>query len=413
MSQTNSPQAGAGPGAVLVAMGAVFLSLVGFGIVVPLLPFYRDVFGASAWEVTLMSSVFAAGQFFGELFWGRLSDRIGRKPIIIATILASGLGYLALAYAPSMGAAIAARAISGFFSGNISTIQGYIVDVSPRDRLAGRLGMIGSAFGIGFIVGPTLGGLLARPDLGVAGFRPPLLTAAVLCAMGVICTIVFVKERKVAAGAARMRAVGPGVVRRTLSDPVQQRFIAATFLSFFGFSAMFSTFGLWGAARFDWGPREIGGVLALTGIGSAASQGLLSGWSSRRLGEAATAMIGLTVAAVFLLGEAFGPTATVAAGLLVVVTIFHTSSQPAGVTLVSRAAPDDAQGATLGVNNAASAAARVLGPMAGGMGFSVIDESAPFMIAPVAFASAAAMTWAGSRTARRRRLAEQGFPTGD
>lgn len=387
-------------------MGAVFLSLVGFGIVVPLLPFYRQVFGASAWEVTLMSSVFAAGQFFGELFWGRLSDRVGRKPIIIATILCSGAGYVALSFAPTMELAILSRAVAGFFSGNISTIQGFMVDSSPRERLAGRLGMIGSAFGIGFIVGPTLGGLLARPELGVAGFRPPLLTAAGLCVMAAICTVLFVKDVKRARGDTFVRAVGAGIVRRTLTDPVLQRFIAATFLSFAGFSAMFSTFGLWGAARFDWGPREIGGVLAMTGIASAASQGLLSGWVSRRFGEATTAILGLSVAGFFLLGEAFGPGPTAAAVILTFVTIFHTGSQPAGVTLVSRAAADHEQGATLGVNNAASAAARVLGPMAGGLAFSTIGESSPFMIGPVAFAGAALMTWLGARAVLRRRQAE-------
>jgi predicted MFS family arabinose efflux permease len=415
MPQTPKSEAGGGAGAVLVAMGAVFLSLVGFGIVVPLLPFYRDVFEASAWEVTLMSSVFAAGQFFGELFWGRLSDRIGRKPIIIATILCSGLGYVALAYAPTMGAAIAARAIAGFFSGNISTIQGYIVDVSPRDKLAGRLGMIGSAFGIGFIVGPTLGGLLARPDLGVAGFRPPLLAAAFLCAMAVICTIAFVRESGVRQdpAVAKGRQVGADVVRRTLSDTILKRYVAATFLSFGGFSAMFSTFGLWGAARFDWGPRDIGLVLAFTGIASAASQGLVSGWASRRIGEAKTAIIGLSIAAMFLVAEAFGPSETVAAIVIVGVTIFHTLSQPAGVTLVSRAASDDEQGATLGVNNAASAAARVLGPMSGGLLFSLVGESSPFLLAPICMVGAALMTWSGSLEARRRHLIEQGVPTGD
>ena len=117
MPQSASSPDGAGSGAVLVAMGAVFLSLVGFGIVVPLLPFYRQVFGASAWEVTLMSSVFAAGQFFGELFWGRLSDRVGRKPIIIATILCSGAGYVALSFAPTMELAILSRAVAGFLRG--------------------------------------------------------------------------------------------------------------------------------------------------------------------------------------------------------------------------------------------------------------------------------------------------------
>lgn len=391
--------------AVPVLMGIVFISLIGFGVVIPLLPFYASVFSASAWQVTLMFAVFAGGQFFGELFWGRLSDRIGRKPVILGTILVSAAGYIALAYAPNIWLAILARGVSGIFSGNISTIQGYIVDVTPRERVAGRLGLIGSAFGVGFVVGPTLGGLLAQPELGAAGFRPPLLAAAGLCLVAALCVLVFVRESK-AREEPLVRPPGPlAALAGAVRDPVLRQLMAGSFLSFAGFSAMWATFGLWGAERFGWGPRDIGFVMALTGVASAASQGLLSGYVARRLGEVATVMTGLFATAVFLLAQAASPWAWLSVVFMVIAVVGHTMSQPATSSLVSQAAPPDQQGAALGANNAAGAAARVTGPVLAGFVFSALGSWAPFVLAALGVVPAALLMRAGGRAlAHRRRL---------
>ncbi|MDX5329714.1 MAG: MFS transporter [Caulobacteraceae bacterium] len=380
MSQVKPAHPAPSPLAVPVLMGVVFLSLIGFGVVIPLLPFYATVFDASAWQVTSMFAVFAAGQFFGELIWGRLSDKIGRKPVILGTILMAALGYVALAFAPNIWFAIGARAVAGVFSGNISTIQGYIVDVTPQEKLAGRLGLIGSAFGIGFVVGPLLGGLLARPELGAAGFQPPLLTAAALCIAGAAGAAVFVRESR-GRGMAGARRPGPlQALAQTIGDPVLRRLMGGTFLSFAGFSAMWSIFGLWGAAEYGWGPKMIGFVMALTGIAAATSQGLLSGWAVQRIGERPTVLVGLLVTAVFLFLEALGPPMILAIILMVILVIGHTTSQPATSALISRAAPAGRQGETLGANNASSAAARVLGPVMAGVLFSGVGSWAPFVL---------------------------------
>jgi len=383
--------------AVPVLMGIVCMSLIGFGVVIPLLPFYASIFQASAWQVTLMFAVFAAGQFFGELTWGRLSDRVGRKPIILLTILVSAAGYVALAYAPNIWLAVLARAAAGFFSGNISVIQGYIVDVSPRERVAGRLGLIGSAFGVGFVLGPTLGGLLARPELGQAGFRPPLMIAAGLCLVAAACVVAFVRESH---GARQLHDRGPGPIQalmEALHNRLLQRLLAANFLSFAGFSAMWATFGLWGAERFSWGPRGIGLVMALTGIAAAMSQGLLSGFAAKRIGEVRTVVLGLSITAAFLLVQSISPWAWLAVLMMVVAVIGHTMSQPASASLVSRAAPANRQGAILGANNAASAAARVFGPVAAGFVFSTLGSWAPFALAAVGLLPAAWLVWLAGR----------------
>src|SRR3712207_3269594 len=140
--------------ALWILLFTVFLNLVGFGLIVPLLPFFAQTLQAEPWQITLMFSAYSLGQFFAEPFWGRLSDRIGRRPVLIATTALNVLGYAALAFVPNVWLAIAVRLFTRLGSGNISTIQGYVADVPPPERRAGRMGLLGGAFGLGFIVGP-------------------------------------------------------------------------------------------------------------------------------------------------------------------------------------------------------------------------------------------------------------------
>ena len=161
--------------ALAVLFSVVFINLVGFGLVVPLLPFFAQSLKAEAWQITLMFSAYSLGQFFAEPFWGRLSDRIGRKPVLLATLAANTVGYLMLAFVPNIWLAIAVRLFTGLGAGNISTVQGYVADVTPPEQRAGRMGLIGAAFGVGFVAGPMLGGFLALIDS-----RAPFWAAAVL-----------------------------------------------------------------------------------------------------------------------------------------------------------------------------------------------------------------------------------------
>ena len=130
--------------ALAVLFAVVFINLVGFGLVVPLLPFFAQSLKAEAWQITLMFSAYSLGQFFAEPFWGRLSDRIGRKPVLLITLIANALGYLMLAFVPNIWLAIAVRLFTGLGAGNISTVQGYVADVTPPEQRAGRMGLIGA-----------------------------------------------------------------------------------------------------------------------------------------------------------------------------------------------------------------------------------------------------------------------------
>src|SRR5690242_11589310 len=169
--------------ALTTLLSVMFINLLGFGIVVPLLPFYAKSFNAPPWQIALIFSAYAIGGFFGEPFWGRLSDRIGRKPILISTVSGNCLCYLALAFAPNVYIAFIVRLLGGLASGNGSVVQGYIADVSPPEDRSGKLSLLGAAYNIGFIVGPALGGLLAHPGMGPAGFRVPLIVCSCLSAV--------------------------------------------------------------------------------------------------------------------------------------------------------------------------------------------------------------------------------------
>lgn len=401
-AQDSGEAPGGGRLALAVLLLIVFMSLIGFGVVIPLLPFYADVFDASPWQVTLMFSVFSAGQFLGELTWGRLSDRIGRKPVLLLTIFMSGLGYVALAFAPGIWLAILARGVAGFFSGNISVIQGYIVDISPPNRLAGRLGLIGASFGIGFVVGPALGGFLFVEGIGEAGFRPPLLAAFALCWLAGFGALAFVRESRARSVPTLTRPSPIAALSEALASPVLRKIVGATFLGFLAFSSIWSVLGLWGAAKWGWGAKQISQVISLTGVAAALAQGFLSGFVVRRLGETATIVGGLLITGLAILVVALTGEIWLAVVALVAATAGHTMSQPATSALISHSAPPDKQGSTLGANNAAGSAARVLGPaIAGGLFSLSID--APFLFCAVGMLPSAWLAWRAGRAVAAHR----------
>ena len=242
---TPAPAAQPSRSALAVLFTIVFINLVGFGIVVPLLPFYGQTLDAPPWQVALMFSAYSLGQFVAEPFWGRLSDRIGRKPVLLITVLANAVGYLALAFVPNIWLAIAVRLFTGLGAGNISTVQGYVADVTPPELRAGRMGLIGAAFGLGFIVGPGLGGLLTRPDLGHLGYQLPIFVAAGLCLLAALGVVVLLRESRVRADPAVPRPPFLGGVHAAVANPVVSRVLLVTLIYMAGFSGMESTFGFW------------------------------------------------------------------------------------------------------------------------------------------------------------------------
>jgi len=267
--------------ALAVLFSVVFINLVGFGLVVPLLPFFAQSLKAEAWQITLMFSAYSLGQFFAEPFWGRLSDRIGRKPVLLATLAANTVGYLMLAFVPNIWLAIAVRLFTGLGAGNISTVQGYVADVTPPEQRAGRMGLIGAAFGLGFIVGPGLGGLLTQPQLGRLGYQLPIFLAAALAAMAAVGVIVFLRESRAKADPAAARPPFLAGLKDARTNPVVSRVLVVTLVYMAGFSAMESVFGLWSESRYAWGAREVGLSFMIVGVISTLNQGFFAGRPNR------------------------------------------------------------------------------------------------------------------------------------
>src|SRR5439155_2431092 len=168
----------------------VFVDLVGFGLIIPLLPFYAERFGASPQLGTLLLAIFSLMSMLAAPLWGRLSDRIGRRPVLMASMAAAALAYLWLGFASELWMLFAARAFAGICAGNIAAAQAYIADVTPPEKRARGMGMIGAAFGLGFIIGPARGGLVAGNALAIADLEAPGLSAAGWLALAFLFVII-------------------------------------------------------------------------------------------------------------------------------------------------------------------------------------------------------------------------------
>ena len=357
--------------ALYVLLLVVFINLVGFGLVIPLLPFYAKSLNAAPWQITALFSAYSFGQFFAEPFWGRLSDRIGRRPVLIITILANTASYLALAFAPNIWVAFAIRLVGGFGSGNISTIQGYMADVTPPEQRAGRMGLLGSAFGAGFVVGPALGGLLAHPEAGQIGFQIPLFVAAGMAALASLGVFLFVVESRAPSAPDAPRPQRREALQTAVAHPVLSRVLLVTLVSTAAFAGMESVFGLWTDARFGWGPKQVGLCFAVIGVIASVGQGAITGRLARRFGEPRVLTTGLSIIAVSLAITPFAPSGAFVPVFVGLTAFGQSLVFPCVAALISRATPPDRQGAMLGLNMAAGSLARMVGPLLAGSLFGV------------------------------------------
>jgi len=370
----------------------VFIDLVGFGLVIPLLPFYAERFAASPIEMTTLFATFSLMSMVTAPLWGRLSDRVGRRPVLAASMAASALAYFWLAFASQLWMVFAARAFAGACAGNIAAAQAYVADVTPPEGRAKGMGMIGAAFGLGFIIGPVLGGVVAGNDLATADLETPGLLAAALSLLAFLGVLLLLKESRVAGSESSARG-RIAVARAAFARPVLARLLLVFFLVILAFSGMETTFAWWAIAQFGWGPRSIGFVFFYVGLLSAAMQGGLIGPLTRRFGEERLMLTGLVLIAcgLLVLPEARGvPLLLVALSAL---ALGMGAMQPSLNSLISRCAGAREQGEVMGVAQSVGSLSRVLGPLAAGALFGALGRGSPFLWGAALVAGALAIGW--------------------
>ena len=383
--------------ALVVLLSVIFLNIAGFGLVIPLLPFFGKSLDAPAWQIAILFSAFSFGQFLGEPFWGRMSDRLGRRPVLMVTIAGGALAYVALAFAPNIWLAFAARFVGGFLSGNISTLQGALADITRPEERAAKMGLMGSAFSLGFMVGPALGGLLARPELGPLGFHIPLFAAAGFGLLSALAVFAFVRESRPEPrqGSQPNRME---VLRVSLAHPIILRVMLISFVVISGFAGIEATYGLWTEHRFNWGPREIGFAFMGIGVLGAFCQAVVTGMLVRRHGEALVLTAGLAAMWIGMLFQFFSPNWPVAMVGFACVCFGQSICFPCLTALISQSTPPDRQGETLGLNMSNMALARIGGPIYAGQLFSLVDPGAAFVVTAVLIVPA---TWLALQIMRR------------
>ncbi len=340
----------------------VFLNIAGFSLVLPLLPFYGTLYGATPFMVASLFAAYSLGSVFGEIYWGRRSDLIGRRPVLILTTAGAALSYVAFAFAPTYAMAIGIRVVSGFFSGTFGVVASTIADITPPQTRAKHMGYFGAAFNLGFATGPAIGGLLATPAAGLAGFRAPLLAAAALAAAASTWALAALPETRATGAGVRPPPGYAEALRYVGSQPLLLRLFLIAFCGIGAFASMEAVFGLWTARQFGWGTREVGLTFLAVGGAGLLVQTLAIGPLVARFGEAKVIVGGLLLLVVAIVLPPVVRLPLASAALMSLLMAGHSLAFPNAGALVSRTTPPDRQGSVMGLNMASNALSRIVAP---------------------------------------------------
>ncbi len=388
--------------ALAILFVIVFIDLLGFGMVIPVMALYAERLGAPDGQIGWLMTGYSAMQLVFTPVWGRLSDRHGRRPLLLVSIAMTALGFLAYAVAPDFRWLLVSRLFAGAATANIAIAQAYIADVTPPEGRARGMGVIGAAFGLGFILGPALGGLLSSVSLAAPGYA-----AAALAAVNGVAAFFVLPEPSERAVAGH-RPHLPALVDE-LRKPGLRRLVVIYLLALFAFSGMESTFALLAAHRYGLDQRGVSWVFAFIGVVVTVVQGGLIGRLSRRFGERSLLVVGLVLQGLGLLAlpyaHALGaallePFAAAAgagvAGLLLASFPLAVGSglfSPAVASLISRSARAEDQGGTLGIGQSAAALGRIAGPISATNAYDHLWTGAPYVGGAAMMLVSAAIGW--------------------
>lgn len=362
----------------------IFLDLLGFGLIVPVAPYYALEYHASQTQVALLGTTFSTMQFLFLPLWGRLSDRIGRRPVLLASTLGCAVALFVFGAAPSLIWLFVARGMSGMMSANIAVAQAYIADTTTGENRARGMGIVGAAFGLGFLLGPLAGGQLAAIGRGMGlGYSLVGYGAASMSLINFIFVWVFLPETNVRKST--LRGANLQAFKDALAVPGMAALFIVFFAATFAFANMEWTFALLTSERLGWtdavaGPRNNSYVFGVVGITAAITQGLLVGRLAPRFGEKK-----LLLAGVLLIAGGFFSLSVLHNPLQLFLTVpfiagGNSLCNPTLASLVSRRAPKELQGSILGVHQSIGALARVVGPACGGFLFQHAGSAWPYRV---------------------------------
>ncbi len=346
----------------------LFVVMLGYGIIIPIFPFYIESMGAGGTELGLLVASYAVMRLIFGPIWGGLSDRVGRKPILLVGILGYVITMVWFGLATQLWMLFAARILSGILSSATApTTMAYIGDSTPEDERGGGMGLLGAAGGIGTIIGPAVGGFLATTSLSM-----PFFVAAGMALLSLLLAVIFLPESRPALeqkAEEREAIVDFHAWWQALSSPIGTLFVL-TFISTSGLMIFASVFGLYGLERFSYGPEQVGIVMMVMGAVSALTQGLLAGPATKRWGDALVIRGGMLATALsfglMLLANTF-VTAILTTALLALAAAIVS---PALLSLTSRRATIP-QGVAMGLSNSFVSLGRIVGPILGGAALDV------------------------------------------
>jgi len=372
---------------LIIVFVTVFIDLLGFGIIIPLLPFYAETFGATAFTVGLLATSFSLMQFIFAPIWGRLSDRVGRRPIILLGLLGSCLSYFAFGMASTLPLLFAARIFAGIAGANIPTAQAVVADLTTPENRAKGMGMVGAAFGLGFIFGPAIGGFLSRYGYSVPAFFASGLSLVNFVAAWFLLPETLKPEHRAIERVGRIDAL-----RSALARPHLPLLLVIGFLVVAAFSAFESTFALFAERSYGFHASSIGYVFAFVGIVLVIVQGFLVGKVVKKIGEHHIVPASLAIVAIGLL---MIPATRSVAALLVangVMAVGMGFNNPSLMSLVSRYSAAEDQGGVMGLTQSLNSLARIVGPLWGGFAFDHLGIGMPYITSAAVMGIAAALS---------------------
>jgi DHA1 family tetracycline resistance protein-like MFS transporter len=370
-------------GSMIALASVVLIGMTGFGVFLPIFPFLSLHLGATPTATTIAMGAYSLGQLISSPLWGRLSDRVGRKPILITGLVGGVISYLWIAHASDVYQLGAARLFGGLMAGNVGAAFAAAADLADDKTRARNMGLLGAAVGFAFIAGPALGALLVGGEPDRQSFVFVCYLSAALAGLAVLAAVFLFRESLPRSARRKEGEARPRRLAILTSRPALARLVLVMFLAIAAQALMETTFGLWADVELNWGPREVGWTLAALGAGAVLLQGGAAGRAARVLGERMMLLIGLVLFAAGFAGLAVSHEVPTMAASLTALVIGLGLATPALNSLIAAQASEQERGAVMGLSQSASAFGRVAGPLGAGALFDQLGSGAPFAIAAV------------------------------